>query len=171
MIPLALVVCALCASSYFSAGSNKSVDDLDHVNFEGVVVDSNGNVIADARVFVRRTDVGAERSTKTNREGRYRFSTLSPGDYDLRAEAVGFQTALHEKISAIAGATVRRDFKLSPAAVEAQITIDAAANQTLVDTARTVVGGTVTKEQIDKLPTATRKTTSTRRPKRPEFFR
>src|SRR5262252_9417577 len=156
MIPLALVVCALCAAPYVSAGSIKSIDDLDHVNVEGVVADSNGNVIADARVFVRRTSFGAERSTKTNREGRYRFSTLSPGDYELRAEAAGFQTALHENTSAIAGVTVRRDFKLSPAAVEAQITIDAAANPTLVDTARTVVGGTVTKEQIDKLPTEAR---------------
>src|SRR5262245_25019186 len=156
MNPLALVVCALCAASYVSAGSIKSIDDLDHVNFEGVVVDSNGNVIADARVFVRRTGVGAERSTKTNREGRYRFSTLSPGDYELRAEATGFQTARYEKINAVAGATIRHDFKLGPAAVEAQITIAATANPPLVDTARTVVGGTVTKEQIDKLPTESR---------------
>src|SRR5262249_29793182 len=151
-----LVVCALCAAPYVSAGSIKSVDDLDHVNFEGVVADSNGNVIANARVFVRRTGVGAERSTRTNLEGRYRFTTLSPGDYELRAEGAGFQTARYEKISAVAGATVRRDFKLSPAAIEAQITIDAAVNPTLVDTARTVVGGTVTKEQIDKLPTEAR---------------
>src|SRR5262245_26544218 len=156
MIPLALAVCALCASSYVSADPIKSVDDLDHVNFEGVVADSNGNVIADARVFVRRTGVGAERSTKTNREGRYRFSTLSPGDYELRAEATGFQTARYEKINAVAGATIRHDFKLGLAAVEAQITIDATANPTLVDTARTVMGGTVTKEQIDKLPTESR---------------
>src|SRR5262247_2876430 len=156
MNPLALVVRALCAASYVSAGSINSVDDLDYVNFEGVVADSNGNVIADARVFVRRTGVGAERSTRTNLEGRYRFSTLSPGDYELRAEAAGFQTALHEKISAVAGATIRHDFKLGLAAVEAQITIDATANPTLVDTARTVVGGTVTKEQIDKLPTESR---------------
>lgn len=156
MIPLALVVCALCASSYVSAGSIKSVDDLDHVNFEGVVVDSNGAAIAEARVFVRRTGVGVERAAKTNREGRYRFTTLAPGDYELRAEADGFQAARYEKISAVAGATIRHDLKLSPAAVEAQITIDAAANPTLVDTARTVVGGTVTKEQIDKLPTESR---------------
>ena len=93
MIPLALVVCALCSLSHFSAGSIRSADDLDHVNFEGVVVDSNGAMIADARVFVRRTGVGVERATKTNREGRYRFTTLAPGDYELRAEAAGFQTA------------------------------------------------------------------------------
>jgi hypothetical protein len=156
VIPLALVVCALCSLSHFSAGSIKSVDDLDHVNFEGVVVDSNGAVIADARVFVRRTGVGVERATKTNREGRYRFTTLAPGDYELRAEAAGFQTARYEKINAVAGATIRHDIKLSPEAVEAQLTIDATTNPTLVDTARTVVGGTVTKEQIDKLPTESR---------------
>jgi hypothetical protein len=156
MIPLALVVCALCAASYVSAGSIKSIDDLDHVNVEGVVADSNGNVIADARVFVRRTGVGTERSTKTNLEGRYRFTTLSPGDYELRAEAAGFQSARYEKISAVAGATVHRDFKLGPAAVEAQMTIDASANPTLVDTARTVVGGALTREQIGRLPTESR---------------
>jgi hypothetical protein len=156
MIPLALVVCALCSSLHFSAGSIKSIDDLDHVNFEGVVVDSSGAVIADARVFVRRTGVGFERETKTNREGRYRCGALAPGDYELRAEAYGFQTARYGKISAVAGATIRHDFKLSPAAVEAQLTIDATTNPTLVDTARTVVGGTVTKEQIDKLPTESR---------------
>jgi Carboxypeptidase regulatory-like domain/TonB dependent receptor len=156
MVCLTLAVWALCASSYVSADPIKSVDDLDHVNFEGVVADSSGNVIAQARVFVRQTDVGAERSTKTNREGQYRFARLSPGVYELRVEAEGFQSVRYEKISAIAGATIRHDFKLSPAAIEAQITIDAAANPTIVDTARTVVGGTVTKEQIDKLPTESR---------------
>src|SRR5262245_53441421 len=156
MIRFALVVCALCVSSHVSADPIKSVDDLDHVNFEGVVADSSGNVIAGASVFVRQTGLGAERSTKTSREGRYRFATMSPGVYELRAEASGFQTARYEKISAIAGATIRHDFKLGPAAVEAQITIDAAANPTTVDTSRTVVGGTVTKEQIDKLPTESR---------------
>ena len=38
MIRLALAVCALCASSYVSADRIRPIDDLDHVNFEGVVV-------------------------------------------------------------------------------------------------------------------------------------
>src|SRR5262249_2865755 len=136
MISLALAVCALCAPSFVLTDTIRSVDDLDHVNFEGVVADSSGNVIAEARVFLQQSGVGAERATKTNQEGRYRFTTLSPGVYELRAEADGFQAARYEKISAIAGATIRHDFKLSPAAIEAQITVDAAADQTLVDTAR-----------------------------------
>ncbi|HEY6400079.1 MAG TPA: hypothetical protein VI479_01640, partial [Blastocatellia bacterium] len=74
----------------------------------------------------------------------------------LRVEADGFQTSRHEKIIGIAGATIRRDFKLGPAAIEAQISINGASSSTIVDTARTVVGGTVTKEQIDSLPTESR---------------
>jgi hypothetical protein len=156
MTHLALALCALCAPVYVSADSINSGDDLDHVNIEGVVADLSGGVIANAHVFVRQTGVGAERSTRTSREGRYRFTTLAPGGYELRVEAGGFQTARYEKINAIAGATIRRDFKLSPAAIEAQITINAASSSTMVDTARTVVGGTVTKEQIDKLPIESR---------------
>src|SRR5262245_25212016 len=156
MIRLAFAACALCAALYVSADLIKSIDDLDHVNFEGVVADADGNAIVDAKVFVRQTEVGDERSVKSDREGRYRFNTLAPGVYELRVEADGFQTVRYEKISAIAGATIRHDFKLSLAAVEAEITIDSAANPTLVDTARTVVGGTVTKEQVDKLPTESR---------------
>ncbi len=159
MIRLALAACALCASSYVSTDSIKSiksVDDLDHVNFEGVVSDANGNVITDARVFVRQTSTEDERSTRTSREGRYRFTTMAPGVYELRVEAEGFQSLRYENIKAIAGATIRRDFRLNPTAIEAQITIDAGANPALVDTARTVVGGAVTKEQIDKLPVESR---------------
>src|SRR5215470_18475595 len=156
MIRLAVATCALCVSSYVSANSIKLFDDLDHVNFEGVVADANGNPLANARVFVRQPNTDDERSIRTDREGRYRFTTLAPGVYELRVEAKGFQTVRYEKIGAVAGVTIRQDFKLSPVAIEAQITIDAATNPTIVDTARTVVGGTVTKEQIDKLPTESR---------------
>src|SRR5215468_12584482 len=156
MIRLAVATCALCVSSYVSANSIKSFDDLDHVNFEGVAADANGNPLANARVYVRQPTTDDEHSIKTDREGRYRFTTLAPGVYELRVEAEGFQTVRYEKISAVAGVTIRQDFKLSPATIEAQIKIEAATNPTLVDTARTVVGGTVTKEQIDKLPTESR---------------
>ncbi len=132
------------------------LDDLDHVNFEGVVTDSNKNVIAGASVIVRQTDTDKKRSIKTDQEGRYRFTTLAPGVYELRVEAGGFQTAQYENINAIAGVTIRRDIQLNPAAIQAQMTIDAAGDQTVVDTSRTVVGGTVTKERIDKLPTESR---------------
>ncbi|MGH9766582.1 MAG: TonB-dependent receptor domain-containing protein, partial [Blastocatellia bacterium] len=156
MIRLALAACVFCISSYVSTDSINSTDDLDHVNFEGVVTDANGKVIADARVIARQMSTANKRSITTNQEGRYRFTTLTPGVYELLVEAEGFQTVSFENINAVAGVTIRRDVQLEPAAIEAQVTIDAETDQTLVDTSRTVVGGTVTKEQIDKLPTESR---------------
>jgi hypothetical protein len=133
-----------------------ATDDLDHVVFEGAVTDIGGGAIPGAHVIIRRTADNHERSTKTNPEGRYRFTGLLPGIYELSIVSGGFQSVRYLGISAMAGATVRRDARLHPAAVEAQMTIDATADSLLVDTSRTVVGGTITKQQIDTLPTDAR---------------
>lgn len=45
------------------------LDDLDHVNFEGVVTDSNKNVIAGASVFVRQTDTDKNARSRPTRKG------------------------------------------------------------------------------------------------------
>jgi hypothetical protein len=151
----ALAACLLFSAEFLSAPV-AATDDLDHVNFEGVVKDANGNILPGARVTVRSATTGVERATTTNQDGRYRFTTLAPGVYELRVEAEGFQTLRYENINTTAGVTIRREFLLKPATIEAQMTIDAETDQTLVDTSRTVVGGTVTKREIDKLPTESR---------------
>jgi hypothetical protein len=155
MTPFAI---ALCAVLCFPAYTDHFVfaDDLDHTSFEGMVSDANGNAVAGAHVFVKHAASNNERTMLTNQEGRYRFSSLVPGEYELRVEATNFQTVKVEKINAIAGANIRRDFRLVPAAITEQMTINAEASQPLIDTSRTVVGGTVTKQEIDALPTETR---------------
>ncbi len=132
------------------------VDDLDHIGFEGVVKDFSNNAIVTAKITVKHVASNFERSAETNKEGRYRLASLPPGAYDLRVEASGFQTVKVEKINVIAGLIVRRDFQLSPAAIAEQVTINAETAQPLVDTSRTVVGGTVTQKEIDALPNETR---------------
>jgi hypothetical protein len=131
-------------------------DDLDHVSFEGLVNDANGHAIVGAQVFVKHSASNNERTMTTNQEGRYHFSSLVPGAYELRVEATNFQPVRVEKINTVAGANVRRDFWLAPAAIAEQTTIAASASQTMIDTTRTVVGGTITKQEVDALPTETR---------------
>lgn len=139
-----------------SLGPENVEDDLDHVSIEGSVNDETGNAIAAARVFVKHVASETGRATTTNREGRYRLNLLVPGVYDLRVEADGFQTVKIEKINAVAGTTVRHNLRLSLAAVQEEITISAETGQPLIDTSRTVVGGTVTRQQIDALPVESR---------------
>ena len=131
-------------------------DDLDHIGFEGVVKDTSNNAIVAAKITVKHSASNSERSAETNKEGRYRLASLPPGTYELRVEASGFQTVKIEKLVVAAGTIVRRDFQLSPTAIAEQITINAETSQGLVDTTRTVVGGTVTQKQIDALPVESR---------------
>ncbi|HMV46642.1 MAG TPA: TonB-dependent receptor [Blastocatellia bacterium] len=149
-------LCLLLFALRFPHFTNNNTDDLDHVGFEGWVKDAAGNAVVDARVFVKHLASANERSTTTNNEGRYRFSLLLPGVYELRVEAGGFQSLKFEKINAVAGATIRHNLQLSPAAVQEQITVSAETGQPLIDTARTIVGGTVTRQQIDALPVESR---------------
>lgn len=140
----------------FSVNSAFNPDDLDHVSFEGEVKDTSGNAIINAKIFVKHSASNSERTTTTNKEGRYRLNSIVPGTYELRVEAGGFQTVKVEKINAVAGVVIRKDFQLSPAAIAEQITISAENSQPLVDTSRTVVGGTVTQKELDALPTESR---------------
>lgn len=151
--PLSVLACLIFVLSSLMV---VSADDLDHVRFEGIVVDLNGHRIPNARVIVRSAANGGEREMMTDGEGGYRFTVLAPGIYQLRVEAAGFRTIRLESLHAAAGASIRRDFRLDPASVEAQITIDAAGDQRLVDGSRTVVGATVAKGEVDRIPTETR---------------
>lgn len=136
--------------------SGRAIDDLDHIGFEGVVTDGRGHVLAGARVIARQTDGSLERAVTTDEQGRYRLTTLAPGRYLLLIEANGFQSLRLEGVGAAAGATVKRDFRLDPATIESAVTIDAGNDRSLIDTSRTVVGGTITKAQIDLLPVESR---------------
>lgn len=132
-----------------------SADDLDHINVEGVVTDAAGARLAGAQVSARSLATGQERTAVSNPEGRYRISALAPGDYALRVEASGFR-AVTLNISAPAGTTVRRDFKLDVAAVAAQVSVAADDEPLGVDLSRTVLGGTRTRPEVDEFPLESR---------------
>ncbi|MFL6284819.1 MAG: TonB-dependent receptor domain-containing protein, partial [Pyrinomonadaceae bacterium] len=59
-------------------------------------------------------------------------------------------------VQTIAGQSVRLDFKLKPAGVEVEQTIVSDAEAPAIDTTRTVTGGTIAREEIERLPTLTR---------------
>ncbi|HEX8720782.1 MAG TPA: carboxypeptidase regulatory-like domain-containing protein [Pyrinomonadaceae bacterium] len=131
--------------------------DLDEVSFSGVVADQNGAVVAGAAVKARLLSTNSERAAVTDGEGRYRFVELPPGEYALRAEGAGFAPEERRGLRALAGESVRLDFKLRPAGVAAEQTVSAAAAPAhAVDTTRTVAGGTVTREEMELLPSFSR---------------
>jgi membrane protein involved in colicin uptake len=56
----------------------------------GIVSDPGQAVIADAQVTIRNVNTNDTRRVTTNSTGRYNFSQLVPGTYELTAEVSGF---------------------------------------------------------------------------------
>ncbi|HEX8293753.1 MAG TPA: carboxypeptidase-like regulatory domain-containing protein, partial [Pyrinomonadaceae bacterium] len=59
----------------------------------GRVVDANGDAVAGAEVELRNTATGSSRKQQTGGLGRYVFSPVVPGEYELAARMSGFRQA------------------------------------------------------------------------------
>lgn len=138
------------------AARDAPAQDLDEVSFAGVVVDVNGAVVQGATVTATLVTTKTARAVVTDDEGRYRLVELQPGAYTLRAEAAGFAADVRADVSTLAGQSVRLDFKLRPAGVSDEQTIVSESEVPIIDTTRTVTGGTVTREELERLPSLTR---------------
>src|SRR5689334_16848721 len=79
----------------------------------GVVKDSTGAVVADARVKLESTGTGATRETTTNAAGEYRFDLVSAGTYRVTISMAGFQTQVLEKVVLAVGQTTTNNATLA----------------------------------------------------------
>jgi Carboxypeptidase regulatory-like domain/TonB dependent receptor/TonB-dependent Receptor Plug Domain len=138
------------------AARGARAQDLDEVSFAGTVADQNGAAVVGAAVTATLLSTNTARAAVTDAEGRYRFVELPPGAYTLRAGAKGFAEDVRADVQTIAGQSVRLDFSLKPAGVAAEQTVVSEAEAPAVDTTHTVTGGTVTREELERLPTPTR---------------
>ena len=130
--------------------------DLDDVVISGKVVDANNAIVVGATVTVTYTATNVSRTTTTNADGRYRLIELQPGEYIIKVTADGFADQTKTGLKTVSGQGVQLDFKLSPAGVTAETTVEISGdNAPLIDTTRTIVGNTLTAEQVIEIPNTT----------------
>jgi hypothetical protein len=101
-------------------------------------------------VTVTLTGVGAPQTFVTDTTGAFRFLNLSPGTYALKAELAGFGTSTHQGISVNLGRNADVTMTLNPTASES-ITVTAEAP--LLDVRKAGTGATITKVELEKVPT------------------
>ncbi len=134
-----------------------SAQDLDDVTISGKVVDSNNLPIVGVTVTATLIETGLERTVTTNGEGRYRIIELQPGTYKVSASQTGFGTKEKIDLQTISGQNVQLDFRLAPADVQVETLVSVTDEDApIVDTTRTIVGGTVTQREIEELPNNSR---------------
>jgi hypothetical protein len=132
-----------------------SAQDLDTTSIYGRIVDQNDAVIRGATIEATLLKTHATRSVVSDGEGRYRFIQLEPGLYSLRVSFTGFAIQEMNECRTLAGQNLQLDFVLLPATLNVESVVISAAIP-VVDTKRTVVGGTVTTRETQLLPLASR---------------
>src|SRR5690242_18421472 len=73
----------------------------------GTVTDPSGAVVAEAKVTVRNTQTGLERTTQTSANGSYSVPELPIGNYSVSISQTGFRGFVADNV-AVTVATERR---------------------------------------------------------------
>lgn len=138
-----LIACA-CVGSLTAQSSFGSIS--------GVVTDQNNAAIAGAGIIARNTATGFTRSATTDPSGRYWFSNIPSGTYELAIGAKGFAKYFRSGISLDSGQTASIDVVLIPGAIQETITVNE--NASMLNTASAEVSTRFDSRRLSELPIA-----------------
>ena len=116
----------------------------------GYVRDTSGAAVANSTVTLTNTATGISQSKTTDSEGKFEFPSVQIGNYQIVAEAQGFDKARTETFSVLTNARQRVDLTLKAGSISQEVTVTSAA--ALLDTetsSRSTVIGT---RQVEDLP-------------------
>jgi Carboxypeptidase regulatory-like domain len=116
----------------------------------GVVTDQSGAVAPAASVTATNTATNVERATTTNSAGIYSFPDLTPGTYQVKVAAAGFETIVKSGIELQVQQTARIDFTL--AVGQGTQAVEVRANGQLLSTEDATVGTVIEEKRISELP-------------------
>lgn len=94
---------------------------------EGVVKDMAGSVVVNSTITVTQSGTGAQMTTSTDSQGRYRLRGLAAGKYQIKVDSIGFKSSIIEPVFLASGTTARNDVTLDVGSVSEIVTVTASA--------------------------------------------
>src|SRR5580704_11731502 len=119
-------------------------------SFSGTVTDKTGSVVTGASVKTTAQGTGIVRESKTDDTGHYLIPLLSVGDYTIRVDFQGFQSAEQKDLRLQLDEHREVNFALAPASVTS--TIEVSATEVAVETTNPTLGQVITAHQVSDLP-------------------
>ncbi len=115
----------------------------------GVVTDTTGAVVPDAKVTIKSLDSGESRTETANGQGEYRFSLLKPGIYELSAATSGLKSNL-SKIELLVGQAQEVNLVMNPQGTTT--TVEVTADVPVLQKENANRESNFNKAQVDDLP-------------------
>ena len=116
----------------------------------GIIRDGSGAVVPGASLTARNVETGQTRTSATAEDGSYRFSALPVGNYEVRVEHPGFQSAVRSGLTLTVAQEAVVNVTLEVGAVEQTVALTAEAP--LVNTTSGSLGGLVDAARVSDLP-------------------
>jgi len=119
-------------------------------SIRGIVTDEEGSPLPGVTVTITSPALMGTLSFVTDQEGKYRFPSCPPGEYQIKAEIAGFKTVERKGVIVHVGFTVSVNIKMEPTTIEEEITVTAPSP--LVDTKASKVSLQLTDEMVKHIP-------------------
>jgi hypothetical protein len=100
-----------------------AIAQVDTATLTGLIKDSNGAVIAGARVAVRNQATNISLETTAGEDGYYTFANIRPGIYEVVVEQQGFKRETRGALQLSVGQRARLDFALTVGQVSEAVTV------------------------------------------------
>ena len=117
---------------------------------QGRVLDTDGAVVAGAKISVLNLATSAQRVVQADSKGNYQVAALPVGVYRVEVQAPGFQTQIVENLIVEVGRAVAQDFQLRVGDISQEMIVTPTAN--LIDKATVSVGHVVDQRMVQEIP-------------------
>ena len=120
-------------------------------NLTGLIGDPAGVAIPGAKVRLENVATHEKREAMSGSEGRFTFSQILPGVYDLQAEATGFKSFAQRNITLVSGQSGAVNISMQIGELSQRVEVGASPVQVDTQTANQAV--TLEREMVLALPT------------------
>ena len=121
-----------------------------NATLSGVVHDPTSAVVPQVRVTLKSPVKGTVRVTTTDADGRYSFTSVEPGTYELRAESAGFRTEIKSGVVLTVGGSSQVDISLQVGPTNEVVTVTGEAP--LIESSKAEVSNVINQQSIESLP-------------------
>src|SRR5687767_12670560 len=142
--PCCILFCAL-----LTVPGALAQENVTSASVSGRVLDPSNQVVQGAQVIVRKTDTNLTRRALTDSEGRFRFSYLKVGPYEIKVQAKGF-AEVARLLTLTVGAAYELPISLTLATTETTLMVTDEA--VTLEAARSQIAGTVSQTEVKSLP-------------------